>query len=117
MVNSMAIPSLVELAVDGTMLALRYSEFLNSILPSFGRFQVSVNGIRRSLTGPAMLRGGGTTIRLNLATPILATDTVTITYVSVNGFDRTGFGEIRSLSTYQTAAFFRNFNATKRMII
>jgi hypothetical protein len=112
MVNSMAIPSLVELAVDGTMLALRYSEVLNSILPSFGRFQVSVNGIRRSLTGPAMLRGGGTTIRLNLATPILATDTVTITYVSVNGFDRTGFGEIRSLSTYQTAAFFRNFNAT-----
>ena len=108
----MAIPSLVELAVDGTMLALRYSEVLNSILPSFGRFQVSVNGIRRSITGPAMLRGGGTTIRLNLATPILATDTVAVTYVSVNGFDRTGFGDIRSLSTYQTAAFFRNFNAT-----
>jgi len=108
----MAIPSLVELAVDGTMLALRYSEVLNSILPSFGRFQVSVNGIRRSLTGPAMLRGGGTTIRLNLATPILATDTVAVTYVSVNGFDRTGFGDTRSLSTYQTAAFFRNFNAT-----
>jgi hypothetical protein len=108
----MAIPSLVELAVDGTMLALRYSEVLNSILPSFGRFQVSVNGIRRSITGPAMLRGGGTTIRLNLATPILATDTVAVTYVSANGFDRTGFGDIRSLSTYQTAAFFRNFNAT-----
>ena len=108
----MAIPSLVELAVDGTMLALRYSEVLNSILPSFGRFQVSVNGIRRSITGPAMLRGGGTTIRLNLATPILATDTVAVTYVGVNGFDRTGFGDIRSLSTYQTAAFFRNFNAT-----
>jgi hypothetical protein len=82
----MAIPSLVELAVDGTMLALRYSEVLNSILPSFGRFQVSVNGIRRSITGPAMLRGGGTTIRLNLATPILAADTVRVTYVSVNGF-------------------------------
>ncbi len=108
----MAIPSLVELAVDGTMLALRYSEVLNSILPSFGRFQVSVNGIRRSITGPAMLRGGGTTIRLNLATPILATDTVAVTYVSANGFNRTGFGDIRSLSTYQTAAFFRNFNAT-----
>ena len=108
----MAIPSLFELAVDGTMLALRYSEILNSILPSFGRFQVSVNGIRRSITGPAMLRGGGTTIRLNLATPILATDTVAVTYVSVNGFDRTGFGDIRSLSTYQTASFFRNFNAT-----
>jgi hypothetical protein len=108
----MAIPSLVELAVDGTMLALRYSVVLNSTLPSFGRFQVSVNGIRRSITGPAMLRGGGTTIRLNLATPILATDTVAVTYVSVNGFDRTGFGDIRSLSTYQTAAFFRNFNAT-----
>ena len=108
----MAIPQLVELAVDGTMLALRYSETLISTLPSFGRFQVSVNGVRRSITGPAMLRGGGTTIRLNLATAILATDIVKISYVSVNGFDKTGYGDIRSLSTNEKAAFFRNFNAT-----
>jgi hypothetical protein len=108
----MAIPTLVELAIDGTALALRYSNILNSILPSYSRFQVSVNGIRRSLTGPAMLRGGGTTIRLNLATPILATDTVAITYGSVNGFDKAGYGDIRSLSTNQRAAFFRNNTAT-----
>ena len=108
----MTIPSLVELAIDGTALALRYSDTLSSILPSFGRFQVSVNGIRRSLTGPAMLRGGGTTIRLNLATPILATDTVAITYGSVNGFDKAGYGDIRSLSTNQRAAFFRNLTGT-----
>ena len=108
----MAIPSLVELAIDGTALALRYSDTLSSILPSFGRFQVSVNGIRRSLTGPAMLRGGGTTIRLNLATPILATDTVAITYGSVNGLDKVGFGDIRSFSTNQRAAFFRNLTGT-----
>jgi hypothetical protein len=108
----MSIPVLVELAVDGNAFALRYSEILNSILPSFGRFQVSVNGVRRSITGPAMLRGGGTTIRLNLASPILATDTVSITYGSVNGFDKVGFGDIRSLSTNQKAAFFRNFAAT-----
>jgi hypothetical protein len=108
----MAIPSLVELAIDGTALALRYSDTLNGILPSFSRFQVSVNGVRRSLTGPAMLRGSGTTVRLNLATPILATDSVTVTYGSVNGFDRVGFGDIRSLSTYERAAFFRNNTAT-----
>jgi len=108
----MAIPQLVELAVDGTMLALRYSEVLKSTLPSFGRFQVSVNGVRRSITGPAMLRGGSTTIRLNLATAILATDIVAVTYVSVNGFDKTGYGDIRSLSTNEKAAFFRNLNAT-----
>jgi hypothetical protein len=108
----MAIPTLVELAIDGTALALRYSNILNSILPSYSRFQVSVNGIRRSLTGPAMLRGGGTTIRLNLATPILATDTVAITYGSVNGFDKAGYGDIRSFSTNQRAAFFRNNTAT-----
>ena len=108
----MAIPKFVELAVDGTMLALRYSEVLKSTLPSFGRFQVSVNGVRRSITGPAMLRGGSTTIRLNLATAILATDIVAVTYVSVNGFDKTGYGDIRSLSTNEKAAFFRNFNAT-----
>jgi hypothetical protein len=107
-----AIPSLIELAIDGTALALRYSDTLNSILPSFSRFQVSVNGVRRSLTGPAMLRGGGTTIRLNLATPILATDTVAITYGSVNGLDKVGFGDIRSFSTNQRAAFFRNNSAT-----
>ena len=108
----MAIPNLVELAIDGTALALRYSDTLNSILPSFSRFQVSVNGIRRSLTGPAMLRGGGTTIRLNFATPILATDTVAVTYANVNGFDKVGFGDIRSLSTNQRAAFFRNLTGT-----
>jgi hypothetical protein len=108
----MTIPSLVELAIDGTALALRYSNTLSSILPSFGRFQVSVNGIRRSLTGPAMLRGGGTTIRLNLATPILATDTVAVTYTSVNGYDKVGYGDIRSFSTNQRAAFFRNNSAT-----
>ncbi len=108
----MPIPSLVELAVDGNNLALRYSEILNGVLPSFSRFQVAVNGVRRSITGPAVLRGGGTTIRLSLASPILATDTVTVTYTSVNGFDRAGFGDIRSLSTNQTAGFFRNFTAT-----
>jgi hypothetical protein len=108
----MATPILVEIAVDSTALALRYSEILNGILPSFSRFQVTVNGARRSITGPAMLRGGGTTIRLNLATPILASDTVSVTYTSVNGFDRAGFGDIRSLSTYQRASFFRNLTAT-----
>ena len=108
----MTIPNLFELAIDGTALALRYSDILNSTLPSFSRFQVTVNGIRRSLTGPAMLRGGGTTIRLNLATPILATDNVAVTYVNVNGFDKAGYGDIRSLSTNQRAAFFRNNTAT-----
>lgn len=108
----MAIPSLFELAVDGTGLALRYSELLNSTLPSYSRFQVSVNGVRRTLTGPAFLRGGGTTVRLNLATAIAATDTVSVTYNSVNGFDKVGYGDIRSLSNNQKAAFFRNLTAT-----
>jgi len=108
----MAIPILVEMAIDGNQLALRYSEILNGILPSYSRFQVSVNGVRRSITVPAVLRGGGTTIRLSLASPILATDTVAITYTSVNGFDKVGYGDIRSLSTNQTAAFFRNLSAT-----
>ena len=108
----MAIPSLVELAVDGHGLALRYSDILNGILPSYSRFQVSVNGVRRAITGPAFLRGGGTTVRLNLASAILATDTVSVTYTSVNGFDKIGFGDIRSLSTNQRASFFRNLTGT-----
>jgi len=108
----MATPILLEIAVDGAALALRYNEILNSILPSFSRFQMTVNGVRRSITGPAMLRGGGTTVRLNLATPILASDTISVTYTSVNGFDRAGFGDIRSLSTYERASFFRSLTAT-----
>ncbi|MCX5952108.1 MAG: Ig-like domain-containing protein [Cyanobacteria bacterium] len=108
----MPIPNLVELAVDGSVLALRYSEILNSTIPSFGRFHAFVNGVRRSITGPAVLSGGGTTIRLTLAAPILATDTVAVTYTSLNGFDNAGFGDIRSLSTNQTAFFFRNLTAT-----
>ncbi|MFN7896604.1 MAG: Ig-like domain-containing protein [Cyanobacteriota bacterium] len=108
----MAIPSLVELAVDGHGLALRYSDILNGILPSYSRFQISVNGVRRAITGPAFLRGGGTTVRLNLASAILATDTVSVTYTSVNGPDKIGFGDIRSLSTNQRASFFRNLTST-----
>ena len=108
----MAIPSLVELAVDGFGLALRYSDILNGILPSYSRFQVSVNGVRRAITGPAFLRGGGTTVRLNLASAILATDTVSVTYTSVNGADKIGFGDIRSPSTNQRASFFRNLTST-----
>jgi len=108
----MAIPSLVELAVDGFGLALRYSDILDGILPSYSRFQVSVNGVRRAITGPAFLRGGGTTVRLNLASAILATDTVSVTYTSVNGADKIGFGDIRSLSTNQRVSFFRNLTST-----
>ncbi|MFN7871061.1 MAG: Ig-like domain-containing protein [Cyanobacteriota bacterium] len=108
----MAIPSLVELAVDGFGIALRYSDILNGILPSYSRFQISVNGVRRAITGPAFLRGGGTTVRLNLASAILATDTVSVTYTSVNGADKIGFGDIRSLSTNQRASFFRNLTST-----
>jgi len=108
----MAIPSLVELAVDGFSLALRYSDILNGILPSYSRFQVSVNGVRRAITGPAFLSGGSTTIRLNLASAVLATDTVAVTYTSVNRFDKIGFGDIRSLSTNEKAIFFRNFTGT-----
>jgi hypothetical protein len=101
-----------ELSVNGSYVNVKYSKSLNGILPSFSRFRVTVNGVRRRITGPAILSDGGTTIRLNLATPVLATDTVTITCTSVNGLDRTGFGDVRSLRTNQKAAFFINQRAT-----
>ena len=40
-------------------------------------------------------------------TPIPAGATVTVSYLNVNGFDRVGYGDIRSTSTNQIAAFFR----------
>ena len=107
----MARPILQEIAVDGSSLALRYSELLHSTLPSASRFQVLVNGIRRSVSGSAVLAVDGKTIRLNLTTPILSTDRVSISYISVNGLDKPGFGEIRSASGGENAAYFRNLAA------
>jgi hypothetical protein len=108
----MATPSLLELAADGSTLALRYSEALSSILPSASRFLVVVNGVRRTITGSATLSADGTTIRLTLSAPLLASDSVSVSYVNVNGLDRTGFGDIRSATTSDKAAFFRNSSAT-----
>ena len=104
--------TLTALTINGFSLELQYNQALNGTLPSSGRFQVSVNGVRRRITGPASLSNGGTTIRLNTDTAILATDIVTVTYVSVNGFNGVGFGDIRSLSTNERAAFFNNRKAT-----
>ena len=103
--------ALTELTINGSVLELRYNQALNGTLPSYSRFQVSVNGVRRAITGPAFLSGDGTTVRLNLASAVLATDTVSITYVSVNRFDKIGYGDIRSLSTNQRALFFRSQKA------
>jgi hypothetical protein len=100
--------TLVELIAKESFVELRYSDVLSSTLPSFSRFQVTVNGVRRTVIGPATLIDGGKTVRLNLASAVLATDTVSITYGSVNRFDKAGYGDIRSLSTNQRAAFFRN---------
>ena len=104
----MAVPTLVELAVDGNRLALRYSETISSTLPSIGRFQVLVNGSRRSLTGSPILINGGTTILLGLSSPVFSTDSVSLSYINVNGFDRPGSGDITSISTLEKASFFRS---------
>jgi len=42
----MAIPTLLELAVDGFSVAIRFSEALSATLPSINRFAVLVNGVR-----------------------------------------------------------------------
>ena len=102
----MAIPSLLSMAVDGSTLALYFSEPIKAVLPSRNRFQVFVNGVRNFTSADATLTNGDT-IRLALTTPIPAGATVTVSYLSVNGFDRVGYGDIRSTSTNQTAAFFR----------
>jgi len=103
----MAIPSLLSMAVDGSSLALYFSEALKTILPSRNRFLVMVNGVRNLASADASLSNGDT-IRLTLASPIPAGATVVVTYTSVNGFDKLGYGDIRSLSTNEAAAFFRS---------
>jgi hypothetical protein len=102
--------TLTELTINGSVLELRYNQALNGTLPSYSRFQVSVNWVRRAITGPAFL-SGDITVRLNLASAVLATDTVAVTYTSVNRFDKIGCGDIRSLSTNQRALFFRSQKA------
>jgi hypothetical protein len=104
----MAVPSLLELAVDGTSVALRFSEALSAILPSINRFSVLVNGVRVNASSTAAtLSNGGTTIRFSLTTAVAAGTSVAITYARVSGADKAGFGDIRSLATNQRAAFFR----------
>jgi Ca2+-binding RTX toxin-like protein len=103
----MAIPSLLSMAVDGSTLALYFSEPIKSILPSRNRFQVLVNGVRNYTSANATLTNGDT-IRLALNTPIPAGATVSVSYLNVNGFDGFGYGDIRSISSNQTAAFFRS---------
>jgi hypothetical protein len=53
----MAVPSLLELAVDGSSVALRFSEALSSTLPSIGRFAVLVNEMFPAVDGPVDLLG------------------------------------------------------------
>ena len=104
----MAIPSLLELAVDGSSVAIRFSEALSSTLPSINRFAVLVNGRRiYASSAAATLSNGGTTIRFSLRSAVAPGATVALTYTSVNGADKPGFGDIRSASTNQRAAFFR----------
>ena len=52
------------------------------------------------------------TIRLSLASAIARGATVSLPYTSVNGADRPGFGDIRSASTNERAAFFRASSST-----
>ena len=56
----MAIPSLLSMAVDGSSLALYFSEVLKSILPSRNRFLVMVNGVRNLATAAALGFSNGT---------------------------------------------------------
>ena len=83
----MAVPSLLDLAVDGTIVALRFSEPLTAILPSINRFAVLVNGSRIYAVGPASLYADGTIIRFSLPSAVAAGASVAITYTSVNGAD------------------------------
>jgi hypothetical protein len=107
----MAIPTLQELAIKGTSVALRYNVALNPILPSINRFVVMVNGRRVYGVGKANLSSDGKTILFELASPIAASDSVRITYGSVNGAEKSGFGEIRSLASGAPAAYSRNIAA------
>jgi hypothetical protein len=51
----MAVPSLLKLAVDGTIVAFRYSDALSTTLPCVTRFLVLVNGSRVYAAGAASL--------------------------------------------------------------
>jgi hypothetical protein len=108
----MAIPTLIDLVVSGSSVALRYSEALSSTLPSFNRFIIKVNGKRVYATGPATLSADGTTILLKLADPVAVGAKVTVAYGSVNGADKPGFGDIQSRATAQKVSFLRDTAAT-----
>ena len=104
----MTAPTLLELAVEGRFLALRYSETLSALLPSQNRFSVTVNGVRNYVSQVARLQPYDTTVLLQLTTAVQAGASVLVTYTSVNGREKAGFGEIRSANTLANAAYFRS---------
>jgi hypothetical protein len=66
----MPVPTLVELAVEGSSLALRFSEALNNLLPSRNRFIVTVNGVRNYVSDVAILYPYDTTVFLKLTNSV-----------------------------------------------
>ena len=79
----MAIPTLLELIVQGSSLALRYSEALSSLLPNVNRFVVSVNG-KRVYAKAVRLSTDSKSILLDLVSPVPAGASVNVTYTSLN---------------------------------
>jgi Ca2+-binding RTX toxin-like protein len=112
----MTIPTLIDLVVSGSSVALRYSEALSSILPSVNRFIIKVNGKRVYATGQATLNVDGTTILLKLTDPVAADAKVTLAYGSINGAEKPGFGDIRSLANGQKVAFLRDSSVINRTL-
>jgi uncharacterized repeat protein (TIGR02059 family) len=73
-------PNRVSTAVNGSSLAIGYNEPLDTnSTPANGDYAPLVNGNPRSVTNVAV---AGSTVTLTLATPVVAADTVTLSYTA-----------------------------------
>ncbi|MFM9109839.1 MAG: SwmB domain-containing protein [Prochlorococcaceae cyanobacterium] len=88
-------PAVTSLEGNGQALTIYTNENLASTAPALARFGVLVNGIDRPVQ--AVTIGGGTgfgTVALQLASPVLSTDGVTLTYTDATpANDSTGVAE------------------------
>ena len=99
----MAIPTLLELIVQGSSLALRYSEALSSLLPNVTRFVVSVNG-KRVYAKAVRLSPDSKSILLDLPSPVPAGASVNVTYTSLNTLGTSRPGDNVTSSTGDKAS-------------
>jgi uncharacterized repeat protein (TIGR02059 family) len=96
-------PTVTALSVNGSTLTLSLSETLKSTIPATNRFSVLVGGIARAIQS-ASVNSSNKTVSLNLASPVIAGQTITLAYSDATSANDSS-GVIEDISGNDLASF------------